>query len=226
MSRGGPGGVILTPIAGLAENPCLPSHLRLDRDASSVFALLGPLSAGIYPIAQTVAERTDPTYAVVVTRRMHHLAAFAQPMVAIAFGAFILCAGVSTSAISFQHHRDAVIGQGRATKLIKRIVHARLRHLLVVALPIVAFAQCTAGPQSMKRLEFLTRDGCAQTATMRVHLDEAIKTLDKPVPYVVVDLDLLAPTDVRKAYPTPTVLYGGADLFGMPEPKPPLPEPT
>jgi hypothetical protein len=78
----------------------------------------------------------------------------------------------------------------------------------------------------MKPIEFLTREGCVQTTTMRGHLDEAISSIAKPLTYTVVDLDTLAATDVRKAYPTPTVLYGSVDLFGMAEPKPPYPEPT
>lgn len=79
---------------------------------------------------------------------------------------------------------------------------------------------------AIKPIEFLTRSGCVQTTTMRARLDDAITALGKPLPYAVVDLDSLPATDVRKAYPTPTVLYGRVDLFGMEEPKPPYPEPT
>lgn len=78
----------------------------------------------------------------------------------------------------------------------------------------------------MTPIEFLTREGCVQTKMMRGHLDEAIQGLGKPLTYTVVDLDTIPSTDVRKGYPTPTVLYGGVDLFGMEEPKPPYPEPT
>lgn len=78
----------------------------------------------------------------------------------------------------------------------------------------------------MKPIEFLTREGCVQTTTMRGRLDEAVEGMAKPSTYTLVDLDTLPATDVRKAYPTPTVLYSGVDLFGMAEPKPPYPEPT
>jgi hypothetical protein len=44
--------------------------------------------------------------------------------------------------------------------------------------------------------------------------------------YVVVDLDTLAKTDARSGYPTPTLLYRNRDVFGMPEPTPPVPEPS
>lgn len=78
----------------------------------------------------------------------------------------------------------------------------------------------------MPPIEFLTRSECVQTTTMRARLDEAIQGLATPLTYTVVDLDALQATDVRKAYPTPTVLVGGVDLFGMTEPRPPFPEPT
>jgi hypothetical protein len=37
---------------------------------------------------------------------------------------------------------------------------------------------------------------------------------------------LLSSTDVRRGYPTPTLLYADRDVFGMSVPKPPLPDPT
>ena len=78
----------------------------------------------------------------------------------------------------------------------------------------------------MKSIEFLTREGCVQTTVMRARLDEALAAAGTPVRYTVVDLDTLPATDVRKGYPTPTILRGGVDLFGMAEAKPPFPEPT
>jgi len=78
----------------------------------------------------------------------------------------------------------------------------------------------------MKPIEFLTRSGCVQTKLMLVRTETATRELNLSNPYTVTDLDTLASSDVRKAYPTPTVLLGGVDLFGMEEPKPPFPEPT
>jgi hypothetical protein len=75
-------------------------------------------------------------------------------------------------------------------------------------------------------LVFLTRGGCANTALMRTNLDEAIRTLRLEVNYAVVDLDTLPDTDARRGYPTPTLLYANRDVFDLPEPKPPFPEPT
>lgn len=93
------------------------------------------------------------------------------------------------------------------------------------ACALVASIGCSVAP-TMKPIEFLTREGCVQTDVMRARLDDAIKAIGRPMPYTVVDLDTLAPTDTRKGYPTPTILRGGADLFGMPSPVPPFPEPT
>jgi len=42
----------------------------------------------------------------------------------------------------------------------------------------------------------------------------------------VVNIGTLPKNDRRRGYPTPTVLYKGAEIFGMPPPMPPFPEPT
>ena len=44
--------------------------------------------------------------------------------------------------------------------------------------------------------------------------------------FTVVDLDTLPSDDVRRGYPTPTLLFATRDVFGLAEPKPPLPQPT
>ena len=89
---------------------------------------------------------------------------------------------------------------------------------------VVVGAGCTHPP--MMPIEFLTRSGCVQTKIMRVRTEAAIKELGLTNPYLVVDLDTLPPTDARRGYPTPTVLIGGVDPFGMSAPTPPYPEPT
>jgi hypothetical protein len=75
-------------------------------------------------------------------------------------------------------------------------------------------------------LSFLTREGCTNTAVMRGRLDEALGRLGLSSRYQVIDLATLPATDPRRGYPTPTLLRSGRDLFGMPEPQPPFPEPT
>lgn len=69
------------------------------------------------------------------------------------------------------------------------------------------------------KLVFLTRDGCANTAVMRKNLDAAIAKVGSLLPYDVVNLDDLPAGDVRKGYPTPTILLDNVDPFGMREPK-------
>jgi hypothetical protein len=107
-----------------------------------------------------------------------------------------------------------------------------MRHslLLLIALSaVIGCAKPSERPSSMpstKELAFLTRDGCVQTDTMRARLDDALKAAGLPTDYQVVDLDALPTSDVRRGYPTPTLLYANADVFGMPTPTPPLPEPT
>jgi hypothetical protein len=61
---------------------------------------------------------------------------------------------------------------------------------------------------------------------MRRNVDEALRRLDLASGYEVVDQDTLPETDARRGYPTPTLLYADRDVFGMPAPLPPLPEPT
>lgn len=95
----------------------------------------------------------------------------------------------------------------------------------IATLMLLAVMVGCAAPEPQP-LEFLTRAGCVQTKIMRVRLDAAIKAIGKPIPYTVVDLDTLPPTDERKAYPTPTILSGGVDLFGIAPPTQPDLEPT
>ena len=79
---------------------------------------------------------------------------------------------------------------------------------------------------SMKDLTFLTRDGCVNTATMKAALDKALKALNRANDYRLVDIGSLPASDARTGYPTPTLLYKEKDLFGMPVPTPPYPEPS
>lgn len=75
-------------------------------------------------------------------------------------------------------------------------------------------------------LVFVTRDGCVTTPDMLNNLDDALRSLGLAVDYSVIDLASLAATDPRIGYPTPTILFRGQDLYGMPVPTPPFPEPS
>jgi hypothetical protein len=101
--------------------------------------------------------------------------------------------------------------------------------LVTVAMVLAAATSIAGGPGQASPpspLMFLTRDDCANTATMRTRLDAALARLGAPTDYVVIDADTLAEGDVRRGYGTPTVLYVNVDLFGMPVPAPPIPSPT
>ncbi len=96
----------------------------------------------------------------------------------------------------------------------------------MIALALLVAACGSTPPVQVRSVVMLTRDGCSDCPVMRGRLDEALKALGLPADYQVVDSATLHPTDPRSGYPTPTVLYEGRDLFGMPEPQPPFPEPT
>ena len=90
----------------------------------------------------------------------------------------------------------------------------------------VATSGATSAQKSLKDdLVFLTRDGCVNTPDMLVNLDAALKALGLPTDYQYLDIGKLPRRDSRTGYPTPTVLYKGKDIFGMPRPTPPFPEP-
>ena len=91
-----------------------------------------------------------------------------------------------------------------------------MRRLFVAS--ALLFVGCQMRPVehfSVRDLVFLTRDGCANTASMRSGLDDALRTLALSTDYALIDVEKLEPSDHRRGYGTPTVLYKGKDLFGM-----------
>src|SRR5215831_7817274 len=75
-------------------------------------------------------------------------------------------------------------------------------------------------------LVFITRDGFVNTPDLLLNLDDALRGLGLALDYEVVDLGKRPKSDARTGYPTPTVLYRNRDLFDMPAPVPPYPEPS
>ena len=75
-------------------------------------------------------------------------------------------------------------------------------------------------------LVFVTRDDCVNTPDMLLNLDDALRGLGLALDYEVVNIGKLPKSDPRTGYPTPTVLYRERDLFDMPVPVPPYPEPS
>jgi hypothetical protein len=82
-------------------------------------------------------------------------------------------------------------------------------------------------PASVKAdLVFLTREGCVNTPDMVNNLDDALKSLGWPTDYQYIDIGKLPKSGARTGYPTPTLVWKEKDLFAMPVPKPPFPEPA
>ena len=97
---------------------------------------------------------------------------------------------------------------------------------LVTMIAFAALTGCVARKPLADDLVLLTREGCVDTTRMRTALDLALTGSGQPINYQILDVDTLPAADVRRGYPAPTVLYKGRDLFGLPSPTPPLPEPT
>ena len=103
------------------------------------------------------------------------------------------------------------------------------RTAVVLSLSIISSACSAPRPEpasANSTLVFLTREGCANSARMLANLDVALRSLNRSGAYQVVDQGALPKTDARSGYATPTLLYNNRDVFGLPEPTPPYPEPT
>ena len=97
---------------------------------------------------------------------------------------------------------------------------------VVCGLLLVVTVNESAAPRSVKDLTFLTRDDCVNTPDMMFNLDDALKALGWANDYQFINIGKLAKTDARTGYPTPTLLWKGRDIFGMPVPKPPYDVPS
>jgi len=74
------------------------------------------------------------------------------------------------------------------------------------------------GALGAPRIELLGFPGCPNTPTMRANLGVALESMGKGWSFVEVDQESLAEGDLRRGYPTPTVLVNGRDLYGLPVP--------
>ena len=75
-------------------------------------------------------------------------------------------------------------------------------------------------------LTLLTCRDCVNGHILREHLHDALGVLGWRPIFAIVDAATLPSTDARHSYPTPTVLWRGRDLFGMPETPWPYPPPS
>jgi hypothetical protein len=98
--------------------------------------------------------------------------------------------------------------------------------IVVLMLAVSGCGAVRSEVPTVANLTFLTREGCVDTVRMRSSLDDALRAMRQPTTYQVIDLATLSATDVRSGYPTPTLLHGDRDLFGMAVPLPPYNTPT
>lgn len=76
-------------------------------------------------------------------------------------------------------------------------------------------------PQAMN-IELLGFPNCPNTPAMRENLRAALEAIGGGLTFQDVNQEVLPETDIRRGWPTPTVLVNGADLFGTAPPSAPL----
>ncbi len=81
-------------------------------------------------------------------------------------------------------------------------------------------------PPAAVPITLLTCADCPTTEILRRRLHEAMTALGWKPLYRVVDGATLPPLDRRLAYPVPTLLWRGEDLFGLAERPAPYPPAT
>ena len=146
-------------------------------------------------------------------------------------GALAEAAGVHVETIRFYQRKGLLATPTSAPGVIRRYGPADVARVRFVK------AAQRLGFTLRDIVELLALDAGTQCGTARgiaegklrdvgARLDEALARLGWPADYGLIDADTLLPSDPRVGYGTPTVLYGGRDLFGMPEPPAPHPSPT
>jgi hypothetical protein len=95
------------------------------------------------------------------------------------------------------------------------LIFSMQRLIFIAALGLITLGAADR-PTSEHDLVFLTRDGCVNTPYMVNNLDDALTALGWPKDYQFINIGKLSKTDVRNGYPTPTLLWKGRDIFGLP----------
>jgi hypothetical protein len=90
----------------------------------------------------------------------------------------------------------------------------------------LSLARPLTKPTTMRDLTFIARRGCVCVADMQFNLDDALLACGWRRDYQFIDSGALEPTDERRGYPTPTLLWKRKDIFGMPVPEPPYDVPS
>lgn len=73
----------------------------------------------------------------------------------------------------------------------------------------------------MRTIEVLGFESCPNTPAILASTRAAVERLGLAASIAYIDQENLPEGDVRRGWPTPTVLVDGRDLFGMPEPTTP-----
>lgn len=83
-----------------------------------------------------------------------------------------------------------------------------------------SFAQALGSPHAMN-IELLGFRNCPNTPAMRRNLQAALKSVGDGLTFDDINQETLPTGDLRRGWPTPTVLVNGVDLFGMTAPNSP-----
>ena len=73
-------------------------------------------------------------------------------------------------------------------------------------------------PSRQPMIELLGFASCPNTPKMRSNLAVALASAGNGWVFDDIDQDLLPHDDIRRGYPTPTILVDGRDLYGRPMP--------
>lgn len=122
--------------------------------------------------------------------------------------------------------RKRPMGPLMRQNLFRRFSNAVVVCLLVVSSGCGSEDTRPTEPPEMATIEFLTREGCANTATMIESFRSALRSENAGLSFALIDIGTLPVTDPRTGYSTPTVLVDGRDLLGLPAPQPPYDRPS
>lgn len=71
------------------------------------------------------------------------------------------------------------------------------------------------------KIELLGFPDCPNTPAMRANLTAALSSISKGWTFADTNQETLLESDIRRGYPTPTILVNDRDLFGLPVPTAP-----
>lgn len=82
-------------------------------------------------------------------------------------------------------------------------------------------ARSAAVNSAQPKIELLGFEGCPNTPELRTNLTAALASIGKGWTFTDTDQEKLPEGDLRRGYPTPTVLVNDRDLYGLPVPAAP-----